>query len=148
RLARRRNRLAATATPADPPPTTTMRSRLFPSRRGADPRLPAAAGPALAKERAIGFSFMNSIDKTSEAKNGAAIQSELTSRSSASTKAPKARAVALAIRPVGNTAQRSIIGKVHSASTLRTAPDASSGANIHSDVIARPTGATAGGAHA
>ena len=45
----------------------------------------------------------------------------------------KARALALACRPVGNAAQSSPGGNDQSASTTLTAPDFSSGVNIHSD---------------
>ena len=45
----------------------------------------------------------------------------------------KARALALACRPVGNAAQSSPGGNDQSASTTLTAPDFSSGVNIRSD---------------
>jgi hypothetical protein len=50
----------------------------------------------------------------------------------------KERALALACRPVGNTAQRSIGGNDQSSRTDLTAPDFSSGANIHSEATASP----------
>lgn len=55
----------------------------------------------------------------------------LSAESRPSMKAANARALALARRPVGNTAQRSIGGSVQSRSTERTLPLRSSGANIH-----------------
>src|SRR6266853_1529405 len=55
------------------------------------------------------------------------------SESCRSMKPTKARALALACRPVGNTAQSSAGGNDQSASTTLTAPDFSSGVNIHSD---------------
>src|SRR5580704_8548952 len=55
------------------------------------------------------------------------------SESCRSMKPAKARALALACRPVGNTAQSSPGGNDQSASTTSTAPDFSSGVNIHSD---------------
>jgi hypothetical protein len=61
-----------------------------------------------------------------------------------STKLAKARALALACRPVGNTAHRSTGGNKQSASTASTAPDFSSGANCHSEVIAKPRPAEQG----
>src|SRR5437764_2290829 len=45
----------------------------------------------------------------------------------------KARALALACRPLGNAAQSSPGGKDQSVRTSLTAPDFSSGVNIHSD---------------
>src|SRR6266403_2267566 len=55
-----------------------------------------------------------------------------------STKLAKARAFALARRPVGKTAHRSTVGSDQSSSTDMTAPDFSSGANNHSEAIAKP----------
>jgi hypothetical protein len=56
--------------------------------------------------------------------------------------ASNARAFALARRPVGKTAHRSIDGGVHSCSTARTTPRSSSDANIHCDAIASPRSAS------
>src|SRR5262249_4555563 len=49
------------------------------------------------------------------------------------------RAFALACRPVGKTAHRSCGGNSQSANTTFTAPDLSSGANIQSEAMARPS---------
>ncbi len=59
-----------------------------------------------------------------------------------STKSANARALALASLPVGNTAHRSIGGRVQSGSTRCTAPLASSGPNIQSDATASPISAS------
>src|SRR5215831_1578835 len=56
-----------------------------------------------------------------------------------SMKLAKARALALTCRPAGKTVQRSIGGNDQSSSTDFTAPDLSSGANIQSEAIARPS---------
>src|SRR6266481_8267238 len=56
-----------------------------------------------------------------------------------SKKSTNARALAVAARPVGSTAHRSRAGRLHSDRTARTAPDRSSGLNIHSDAMVRPT---------
>src|SRR5262249_30564993 len=53
------------------------------------------------------------------------------------------RAFALACRPVGKTAHRSCGGNRQSANTTFTAPDLSSGANIQSEAMARPSPANA-----
>jgi K+-sensing histidine kinase KdpD len=58
--------------------------------------------------------------------------------SSASTKLAKARAFALACRPPGKTAHKSTSGRDQSSSTDVTAPDFSSGVNIHSEAMAKP----------
>ena len=54
------------------------------------------------------------------------------------TNCVKVRALAVAGRPAGNTAQRSIWGNFQSWSTTFTVPSAISGANIHSEAIAIP----------
>ncbi len=54
------------------------------------------------------------------------------------TYSTNARAFALAIRPVGNTAHNSCFGNTQSLMTAFTAPLASSGANIHSEPSPRP----------
>jgi hypothetical protein len=56
-----------------------------------------------------------------------------------SKKSTKVRAFAVAARPVGNIAHKSSGGRVHSDNTARTAPERSSGVNIHSDAIVSPT---------
>jgi hypothetical protein len=48
------------------------------------------------------------------------------------------RALALARRPVGNAAHRSMAGKDQSSSTAQTLPERSSGANSHSGETVRP----------
>src|SRR5262245_37920409 len=58
--------------------------------------------------------------------------------SSLSRSAANARALAFAMRPDANTAHISLGGRVHSLRIGRTAPDASSAANIHSGAIASP----------
>src|SRR5437868_2456500 len=55
-----------------------------------------------------------------------------------STKLAKARALALACRPVGNSAHRSTRGNTQSVSTIWTAPDFSSASNNHSEATAKP----------
>ena len=52
------------------------------------------------------------------------------------------RALAVAVRPAGKTAQRSIRGNSQPFSTTLTVPSAISGANIHSEVIAIPARAS------
>src|SRR5437588_226724 len=59
-----------------------------------------------------------------------------------SKKSTNDRALAVAARPVGSTAHRSSAGRLHSVRTARTAPDRSSGLNIHSDAIVRPASAS------
>ena len=54
------------------------------------------------------------------------------------TNCVKVRALAVAVRPAGNTAQRSIRGNSQSWRTTFTVPSAISGANIHSEAIAMP----------
>src|ERR1700746_4033085 len=55
-----------------------------------------------------------------------------------SKKATNARALAVAARPVGSTVHRSSGGRLHSDRTARTAPDRSSGVNIHFDAMVSP----------
>src|SRR5215471_16207274 len=57
-------------------------------------------------------------------------------------KLAKARALALACRPVGKIAHKSTGGNNQSVSTAWTAPDFNSGANIHSDAMATPRSAS------
>jgi len=59
-----------------------------------------------------------------------------------SKKATNARALAVAARPVGSTIHRSSGGRHHSYKTVWTAPDRSSGLNIHSDAMVSPTWAS------
>jgi len=54
------------------------------------------------------------------------------------TNSAKARALAVAVRRAGKTAHRSIRGNCQSFRTTFTVPSAISGANIHSETIARP----------
>ncbi len=65
--------------------------------------------------------------------------STMARRISFCTKRAKARALRLVPRPPGNTAHRSSAGEFPlTVSAVRTAPDAISGANIHSDATVRP----------
>src|SRR5580704_19778485 len=59
-----------------------------------------------------------------------------------SKKSTKARAFAVAARPLGNTAHKSTGGRLHSDSTVHTALERSSGVNIHSDAMVSPTWAS------
>ena len=59
-----------------------------------------------------------------------------------SKKSTNALALAVAARPVGSTAHRSSGGRLHSERTARTAPDRSSGLNIHSDAMVSPASAS------
>jgi hypothetical protein len=59
-----------------------------------------------------------------------------------SKKFTNALVLAVAPRPEGNTAQRSSAWRSHSCNTARTAPDRSSGVNIHSDAMVSPISAS------
>jgi hypothetical protein len=58
---------------------------------------------------------------------GGFVRTDAGCASRSSRKVAKARALALAYRPVGNTAHRSMAGKDQSSSTARTLPERSSG---------------------
>src|SRR5262249_43439973 len=84
-------------------------------------------------------SVVSSTDRAHGRDNGRPLRYPLKLRSKKST---NALALAVAARPVGNTAHRSSAGRLHSSRTARTTPDRSSGLNIHSDAMVSPISAS------